>query len=512
MEPETRALVAAEEGQLPAYTMVDSLKYAVCTAVPLGVVDLFFQAPPIILFLSAFATFVAYRHGPMLQVYIQHQLEIHKQIRAKKATPALPAPAPPRHEEEAPSRQLRLSPDWQPDVEEINGLSIMGYGIKGAGKSNLGALLAEQFGQYHIPLVVFDVKPDYTTLVDVLPNGYIAGHSSALSRYDPNRFLMVDEDVVDDLGEAILSQGLQVIVDLTTYANDEQRAHIMTGVVRSLMKAASTYDNADRVPCLVFTDEASRMFPQDRSMKSPQMMPATYLELLTTFVEMTNQGRSLGIIPAWFDQRPANFDKRFAAESDVLIIMRQSQDVDIRRFTRILGPELGARVSTLQNGEAIVVMPGYRPFVTQFYKRKSRHLSHTPRAETAILRFGRAPAASGARALRTRYSGTHAPEAGTPVLMRRHAFTRTSTMEHSVQAPSASTERETGELPPPVPVQSARPETEDEARFTIEQEAEFMNRYKAEGSMRKAILAMHLGYGRYQKHASQIVRERKLRR
>ncbi len=237
-------------------------------------------------------------------------------------------------------------------------------------------------------------------------------------------------------------------------------------------------------------------------------------ELLRVFVDMANAGRKRGIIPAFFDQRPANFDKRLAAENDIYILMRQRQDVDIARYKKYAGTDLAEQSKTFANGEGIIITPEAVPFVARFYKRKSKHVSTTPKAEAAMKRFGtdrereQVPSAQSAQAPSTRYQSARSKEVGTPVLMRRHKLTRPSTASTEVEHRASSTERQFDSAPVQEPVQSAR----QEARFTIEQEAEFIRRYKACGSIREAILGMHLGYGRYQKHASHIVRERNLRR
>ncbi len=56
------------------------------------------------------------------------------------------------------------------------------------------------------------------------------------------------------------------------------------------------------------------------------------------------------------------------------------------------------------------------------------------------------------------------------------------------------------------------PTTPDDKQFTMEQEAEFIRRYKACGSIKEVLSQMHLSYGRYQRCASRVVKERGLRR
>lgn len=49
-------------------------------------------------------------------------------------------------------------------------------------------------------------------------------------------------------------------------------------------------------------------------------------------------------------------------------------------------------------------------------------------------------------------------------------------------------------------------------RFTPAQEADFVHRYRETGSIKESIAQMHLSYGRYQRHASEIVQARRLKK
>src|SRR5687767_2500894 len=73
-----------------------------------------------------------------------------------------------------PTYPMVLSPKLTIDVDRIIGEGILINGIKGSGKSSLGRLFAEQFGQYHIPMTIFDIEGDYASLVDHLPRGFLA--------------------------------------------------------------------------------------------------------------------------------------------------------------------------------------------------------------------------------------------------------------------------------------------------------------------------------------------------
>lgn len=286
--------------------------------------------------------------------------------------------------------RLHLAPDWHPDIEDIIGLGIVCYGVKGSGKTNTGALCAEQIGRAYVPFVVFDLEGDYRSVAEVVPNGSQAGGQEAQVEADSSRYLTIDEQNAGEMAAVILSGGYQVVVDLASYPDDETRATIMTRLVSGLMRYAESLPNDKRVPCLVFIDEAAHWFPQQAAMS--YLSPAAQSALTRAVFEMVTMGRKRGIIPAFFTQRPADFDKRLAAQADLLILMRQRQDVDLKRYREYLG-EQAEQAASFGRGEAVVIPPDDDAFVTTFYPRQSQHLSHTPTAEAAYRRFAKdAPA------------------------------------------------------------------------------------------------------------------------
>jgi len=268
------------------------------------------------------------------------------------------------------------------------------------------------------------------------------------------------------------------------------------------MRYAESLPNESRVPCLVFIDEAAHWFPQTSTMS--YLLPLTQQALTRAVFEVVTTGRKRGIIPAFFTQRPADFDKRLAAQADLLILMRQRQDVDLARYKEYLG-EQARTAATFGRGEAVLILPDGEKLHTTFYPRQSRHVSHTPTAETAYQRFAPSPL------FRVQVPGT-GPGARSE---RRYTFhpavpgtTATGGNAPSSTAEQDGTEGTDGNLFPvqeqPVPGTSSQPHH----RFTREQEAEFVRQYQRLGSIKAAITAMHVSYGRYQWHASQIIRAR----
>jgi hypothetical protein len=424
----------AMEEEAPTPPLTQSVSMAGSVLAGAGIIDLLAHLGPTGWFVGGLAALVAWRHGPDAYAHLREtlaRLSSHPAPdvplprvqqgrsvldRALGRFPAQPSddadradasemppmralpermPAAARRVEPAtPSRSakrdpyLYLAPEFHPHIEEIIGLGIVCYGVKGSGKTNSGALLAEQIGRAgYVPFVVFDLEGDYRSVVEVVPTGYEAGGQSVEVEADAARYLTIDEQNAAEMAAVILSGGYQVVVDLASYPDDETRATIMTRLISGLMRYAERLPNDERVPCLVFIDEAAHWFPQQAAMS--YLSPAFQSALTRAVFEMVTMGRKRGIIPAFFTQRPADFDKRLAAQADVLILMRQRQDVDLKRYREYLG-EQAEQAASFGRGEAVVMLPNGEKFLTTFYPRRSKHISNTPTAETAYQRFAHA--------------------------------------------------------------------------------------------------------------------------
>jgi hypothetical protein len=118
-------------------------------------------------------------------------------------------------------------------------------------------------------------------------------------------------------------------------------------------------------------------------------------------------------------------------------------------------------------------------------------------------------------------SGTRSVQGSDPVPTQRYSA-RMGTGEAPITGEnSGQHERTTGTLGTGInalamtseqgsgPVPESRSEYR---RFTPAQEAEFVRRYRETGSIKESITQMHLSYGRYQRHASEIVQARRLKK
>src|SRR5947209_8404744 len=128
-----------------------------------------------------------------------------------------------------PERALHLAPTFQPDVDLLTAEGLIAFGVKGSGKSNLLALLAEQLGRFLLPQLILDTEREYQSLLSVLPRGVLA----TASRFPS--------------GADLLHTGLQVIVDLHSWESDEAAAFAMCQLLDELFGATNALTSQERV-------------------------------------------------------------------------------------------------------------------------------------------------------------------------------------------------------------------------------------------------------------------------
>jgi len=275
------------------------------------------------------------------------------------------------------TRLMDLAPDLQIDVDEILSEGIFGCGVKGAGKTSTARRIAEEFGKFSIPMVIFDFEGDWMPIVKELPRGYAASVLNCPT------------------GQDVLRNGLQVVYDMSSWPTDVLGACSMMHTVNQLLQYATSLPVQERVPCLVFLDEASRWLPEQR----PEALDkVVYSALIETFQNLVERGRKRGIIPCLFCQRISEIKKTIMAQSGVHILMRQTAHPDLALYMKYLTPlgdltatQFQARIRAFGPGKGVIRLPDGRQLVRTFHKSKSEHLSHTPSALAALNRFGSMP-------------------------------------------------------------------------------------------------------------------------
>jgi hypothetical protein len=262
-----------------------------------------------------------------------------------------------------------MADTFNPDIDTLVSEGLIAFGVKGSGKSNLLALVAEQLGRFFLPQIVFDTEREYQSLIDYFPHGVIATADRCPSAYD------------------ILHKGLQVIVDLRSWETDEAAALAIVQLINELFAVAMAQTPQDRVPCVISLDEASYWLPQETV---PYLTKSTRQALSDVFHRLASRGRKLGLVPFLYTQSLSEVGKQSIRQAGIKILMRQTLDVDLNRYAEYIRNCTPARKKAIQafpKGKAVVILPDGGQQLVQFHERESEHPSHTPLTQAALVKF-----------------------------------------------------------------------------------------------------------------------------
>jgi len=177
-----------------------------------------------------------------------------------------------------------------------------------------------------------------------------------------------------EFGKMVLNDALQVVLNLKSFASDDEAAMIMCEVIAGMNDWESSRPNLQRVPCMFMLEEANKWLPQNE--RECYVSKEVLAELQKAFFgTLVRRGGKRGLGLALTTQRIVELDKR-ALQTTWKFLFRQTEQVDIERY-KALGLH-GDAVQTLRQGECFVFSPGVIGFPMYMRQRHSRHLSHTP--------------------------------------------------------------------------------------------------------------------------------------
>ncbi len=268
-----------------------------------------------------------------------------------------------------PGKALRLSPTFQPDVDLLTAEGVIAFGVKGSGKSNLLALLVEQLGRFLLPQLIIDTEREYQSLAPLLPHGMMATADRCPS------------------GSDIIHKGLQVIVDLQSWQTDEAAALSLCQLIEELFIATTAIAPQERVPCVLHLDEAGYWLPQEAV---TYLSKETRKALADAFHKLASRGRKQGLTPFLYTQSISEVAKSAIRQAGVKVLMRQTLDIDLTRYCQYIQgatPRTRRAIAAYPSGRAIVLLPDGGQHKVQFHTRQSEHVSQTPQAQAALVKF-----------------------------------------------------------------------------------------------------------------------------
>jgi hypothetical protein len=274
-----------------------------------------------------------------------------------------------------PAYRLDLGDTFQPDIDLVISEGVAVFGMKGSGKSNALARLLEQLRRFPAPYFVADTKGEYTSIRSLQ-------HESRL-------VIATANDCPS--GQEILTQRLQVVLDLRSWETDEGAALAIAQILNEMFAYASNLAPADCIPCPCFLDEAQYWLPQN---PVPYLSKDVAQQLRSAWHVLATRARSLGLVPSYFTQNISEIHKSVMRQCGMYVLMRQFLDADLERYTEFVKcnspAQLKKMIRSFTAGKAIVVMPDGTQVKTQFHPRETAHPSVTPTVRALVARLSEA--------------------------------------------------------------------------------------------------------------------------
>jgi hypothetical protein len=256
-------------------------------------------------------------------------------------------------------------------------------GIRGSGKTNTAAVMAEELLRAGQQVVIIDptdawwglkssddgTKPGYPVVV-------LGGKRGDLPLSSGDGKLIAD---------FVVEQGVSVICSLRGFESKNQELAFATAFLRRLYHLKGQQDAP--TPVTLFIDEASRLVPQRVMGEDASCVGAVQ--------QIVRQGRSSGFGVVLIDQRAATVNKDVLAMLEMMVVHRTTSPQDrkalrewiVAHDTENHEKEFLDSLASLKQGEAWFWSPGWLDLFekVQVRARKTFDSSRTPRAGEVIV-------------------------------------------------------------------------------------------------------------------------------
>lgn len=238
-------------------------------------------------------------------------------------------------------------------VEDFLGQSVAVLGIKGSGKSNTAAVLAEELLATNVPLCIVDVAGEYAGLkekFEIFSVGCSLQPDTLDAKLSPERAAAA--------AKRSYERGVPVILDVSGYSR-QVREIFLQEYMTTIWNLALTL----RYPYVLFLEEAHNYIPQSGQ---------TPLTAVLTDFACEGRKRGLGIIS--IGQRSARIDKNVLAQADILFLHRVRHPADMSVYYDLIPRErkkVQDMVARCKVGDAVVLFG-------EEVQRHTIRLRHTP--------------------------------------------------------------------------------------------------------------------------------------
>ncbi|ERJ06315.1 ATPase protein [Halorhabdus tiamatea SARL4B] len=243
-----------------------------------------------------------------------------------------------------------------PVVELLTGRGFI-TGKSGSGKSNSASVVAEKLLDNGFGLLIVDIDGEYYGLKEE----YEILHAGADDECD----IQVTTDHAEKLAALALEQNVPIILDVSSYLDEEKAREVLTAVARQLFAKAKKF----KQPFLLLVEEIHEYIPEKGGVDECGKM----------LIKIGKRGRKHGLGIVGISQRPADVKKDFITQCDWLVWHRLTWNNDTKVVSRILDGQYADAVEDLADGEAFL-MTDWAEAVerVQFYRKQTFDAGATP--------------------------------------------------------------------------------------------------------------------------------------
>ncbi|MBP8055157.1 MAG: DUF87 domain-containing protein [Chloroflexi bacterium] len=250
-------------------------------------------------------------------------------------------------------------------ADDALGKSIAVLGIKGYGKSNTAAVLAEEMLRIGVPICVVDPAGEYWGLKE-RHSIYVLGQT--LNKEPEAIDAKITVASAAKAAERSYRKGQSVILDVSGFRAQSEREEFLQHYFVTIWNLAATL----RQPYMIFLEEARNFVPQSGRTAISDVM-----------VDITCEGRKRGLGVVLIGQRSSQIDKNVLTQCDLLFLHYASHPTDVKVYTDQMSmPLLQAKgaIKRLKVGQALVVQ-GESVTWCKVRPRTTPHKGFTPTME-----------------------------------------------------------------------------------------------------------------------------------
>lgn len=217
-------------------------------------------------------------------------------------------------------------------VEDLLTARAFVTGKSGSGKSNTASVILEELLERNHAFLVVDVEGEYYGLKE----DHELLHVGATDQCD----LQVGPEHAAKLATLALEQLVPIILDVSGYVDEDVVDELVAETARELF--AKEQDALQ--PFLLLVEEIHEYLPQQGALG----------EAGGELKRIAKRGRKRGLGIAGVSQRPADVEKSFITQADLLVWHRLTWDSDTKLVRRVIDAAHADRVEDLPDGGAFV--------------------------------------------------------------------------------------------------------------------------------------------------------------